>query len=104
MTVLPSIGNKTERFRNQDQVQRGLRGLKLFFFNRSCSIIYIILLQKEKCSNDINNYYQVNPLFQKYLDPALIIDIFYLANAFKCYKIIYFFVDTTNERSTNTKV
>ena len=57
----------------QGRIQRGLRGegVKPLFPNRRGSIISYNFTRKEKISNAIHNCYQENPLFQKFLDPAL---------------------------------
>ena len=50
----------------------GVQGLNPLFFNRRGLVILYNFIRKEKISNAINNCYQVNPLFQKFLDPALL--------------------------------
>ena len=56
----------------QGRIQRGLGGFNPLFSNRRDSIISYNFIRKEKISNAINNCYQVNPLFQKFLDPTLV--------------------------------
>ena len=52
----------------------GVRGgVNPLFFNGRDSTILYNFIRKEKISNAINNCYQVKPLFQKFLDPALYI-------------------------------
>ena len=49
----------------------GSVGCNPVFSNRCGSIISYNFIRKEKISNAINNCYQVNPLFQKFLDLGL---------------------------------
>ena len=49
----------------------GSGGFNPLFSNGRGSIISYNFIRKEKISNAINNCYQVNSLFQKFLDPAL---------------------------------
>ena len=48
-----------------------IQGLKSPFSNRRGLIILYNFIRKERISNALYNCYQVNPLFQKFLDPDL---------------------------------
>ena len=69
---------RTVQHTSQAWIQMGISGgfrvfreFQLPFSNRHGSIISYNFIRKEKISNAINNCYQVNPLFQKFLDPGL---------------------------------
>ena len=51
--------------------EKGSGGWNSIFSNRRGLIILYNFIRKEKISNSINNCNQVNPFFQKFLDPAL---------------------------------
>ena len=55
---------------------RGFRGLQPLFSNRRGSTILYNFIRKE-ISNAINNCYQVNHLFQKFLNPGLHLTIIF---------------------------